>query len=176
MKKLLFLGIFSLLITSAIAKNQIKLNEYKASNGVTYKVGDTIKLARGSGTNGTFVYVTTGTRVITGTGAYLSSMSSGLIVTIEQIIKFNYKHYKGVFFFVDGGWFTTYSINIENAIAVGEIQSPNNKKMTQKNNNNRCDKYDELMKIKKLLDQGVLTKEEFEAEKKKTLEEKNKIY
>jgi len=35
-----------------------KLDDYKASNGKTYKVGDTIKLTKGTGPNGDFQYVT----------------------------------------------------------------------------------------------------------------------
>lgn len=38
------------------------------------------------------------------------------------------------------------------------------------NSNNMFDKYDKLEKIKRLLDNGVITKEEFEQEKKKLLQ------
>src|SRR5580704_11087624 len=34
-----------------------KLSEYKATNGKTYQVGDTIKLGQGSAPNGTFRYL-----------------------------------------------------------------------------------------------------------------------
>jgi len=34
-----------------------KVNEYKASNGVTYHLKDTVKLGMGSGQDGWFVYV-----------------------------------------------------------------------------------------------------------------------
>lgn len=48
MKKLLFLF---LLIS------QLAFCQYKASNGVTYNVGDTINIGRGSGINGNFLYI-----------------------------------------------------------------------------------------------------------------------
>src|SRR5882757_6227918 len=58
MKKTLFL----LLLLPIVSFAQIlglgkKLAEYKASNGKTYHIGDTIKLGQGSAPNGTFRYV-----------------------------------------------------------------------------------------------------------------------
>ena len=46
---------------------------------------------------------------------------------------------------------------------------------TKKNNVSlaKSDKYSDLEKLKKLLDDGALTKEEYEKEKKKILDEKN---
>ena len=41
---------------------------------------------------------------------------------------------------------------------------------SKKTNHQTVSKADELSKLKKLMDDGVLTKEEFEAEKKKILE------
>ncbi len=171
MKKLLLLGIFSFVFVSANAQKVEKLKKYKASNGIIYKVGDQIKLGRGSGANGAFVYVTMGGWAMIESGKItpLAPSNAGLIVKIKKIKKYNYKHYKGVYFTVGGGNITNYNIDIENAIAAGEIQSPINKKLTQEKNNNNNDKYDELLKIKKLFDMGVLTKEEYEAEKKKIL-------
>ena len=42
------------------------------------------------------------------------------------------------------------------------------------NQNIEDDKYDKLRKLKKLLDDGIITQEEYEREKKKILEEKDK--
>jgi hypothetical protein len=171
MKKLLLLGIMSFVFVSVNAQKVEKLNEFKASNGVTYKVGDQIKLGRGSGANGAFVYVTIGGwgMVASGKVTPLPPSDAGLIVTIKKIRKYNYKHYKGVYFTVGGGNITNYNVDIENAIATGEIFDPKAKKIAKEKGNAVPDKYDELMKIKKLFDQGVLTKEEYEAEKKKIL-------
>ena len=173
MKKLL-LGVAFFAITFVMAQKVQKLQEYKASNGVVYKVGDNIKLGRGSGANGDFVYVTLGGwgMVAEGKVTPLPPSNAGLVVTIKKIKKYDYKHYKGVYFTIGGGNITNYNLDIENAIATGEIAGPKNKNMAQEKTNAAPDKYDELMKIKKLFDQGVLTKEEYEAEKKKILGEK----
>ena len=53
-----------LIILLMLASFQVmgqRMNEYTASNGITYKPGDTIELNQGSGANGDFVYLTIGT-------------------------------------------------------------------------------------------------------------------
>lgn len=173
MKKLLLLSFVLFAISNLQAQKKIeKLDDYKASNGITYKVGDEIKLGRGSDTNGRFVYVNMG-----GWGAamsgnpeqnWLGAANAGLLVTIKKIKKYNYKRYKGVYFTVGGGNITNYTIDIENAIATCEIENCN-----QEDNSSTAatDKYDKLAKVKKLFDDGVLTKEEYETEKEKILKQ-----
>ena len=100
----------------------------------------------------------------------LGAANSGLIVTLKKIKKYNYKRYKGVYFTVGGGNITNYTIDIENAIKSCEIEVCNDKKEVAES---KPDKYDQLAKLKKLLDDGVLTQEEYDAEKKKILEQKN---
>lgn len=55
MKKLLLLAVLALGISTAKAQDS-----YTASNGRVYKVGDTIKIGKGSGQNGTFSYMVEG--------------------------------------------------------------------------------------------------------------------
>jgi len=161
------------MFVSVNAQNVKKLNEYKASNGITYKIGDEIKLGKGSNDNGNFVYVTMGGWALaSGEAASLGAGNAGLLVKIKKIKKYNYKHYKGVYFTVGGGNITNYNLDIENAIATGEVQNSRNKHLAQEKNVTHYNKYDELEKIKKLFDQGVLTKEEYETEKQKILNEK----
>lgn len=163
-------------------KKMEKLDEYVASNGITYKVGDEIKLGRGSDTNGRFVYIN-----IAGWGAMagatnnanynadqnrLGSANSGLIVTVKKIKKYNYKRYKGVYFTIGGGNITNYSLDIENAIKTCEVENCTKEVQKVEIVGNTSDKYDQLAKLKKLLDDGVLTQAEFDAEKKKILEQK----
>lgn len=158
MKKITLL--LALIITTVL--NAQKLDEYTASNGITYKPGDEIKLNRGSGINGSFVYAYLGLG-----GQGLPSGSTNLIVTLKKIRKFESKRYKGVFFIVGGGNIVNYAIDIENAIAACEITPCDSE---DKNNASASDKYDKLAKIKKLFDEGVLSEDEYEAEKKKILE------
>ncbi|MGY0425249.1 MAG: SHOCT domain-containing protein [Polaribacter sp.] len=95
----------------------------------------------------------------------LPSTSSGLIVTIKKIKKYNRRRYKGVIFTIGGGNITNYLLRINEAIASCEVTPCPNKKVNVVNTTES--KYDKLKKIKDLLDSGVLTKEEFEKENTK---------
>ncbi len=69
-----------------------------------------------------------------------------------------------------------YEIDVDNAIASGEIIVPDEYKPKPKVTTTvvevkqQVSVADELVKMKKLLDDGILTKEEYEAQKKKLLE------
>ena len=70
---------------------------------------------------------------------------------------------------------TRFQIDIDNAIESGELDVPDEYKPKPKTAavvvNQKLSVADELAKLKKLLDDGVLTKEEFEAQKKKLLDQ-----
>lgn len=171
MKRINLLLTFMLMTGSVLAQKKIEnLEHYVASNGINYKVGDDIKLQRGSDTNGKFVYVTIGGWAVSTDpeANRLPVSNAGLIVTIKKIKKYNYKRHQGVFFTVGGGNITNYTIDIENAIATCEVE---NCKSTDQEHAQNDDKYDKLSKLKELLDGGVLTEEEYQAEKAKILNE-----
>lgn len=181
MKKITFLLITILTFNLTIAQNKVeKLNEYTASNGITYKIGDEIRLGRGSDTNGRFVYVNMAgwlaAASATNDANYnanqnrLGAVNAGLIVTVKKIKKYNSKRYKGVFFTIGGGNITNYSLDIENAIKTCEVENCTKEVQKVKVVGNTTDKYDQLKKLKELLDSGVLTQVEYDAEKKKILE------
>ena len=116
MKKITFLiiAVFTLNLSQGQKKKE-KLTEFIASNNIKYKIGDEIKLGRGSDTNGKFVYIN-----ITGLAMSsdpdqnrLGAANAGLLVTIKKIFKYNYKRYKGVYFTVGGGNIANYSLDIE---------------------------------------------------------------
>jgi hypothetical protein len=74
-----------------------------------------------------------------------------------------------------GSGMINYEIDIENAIAFGEVVIPDQFKTKEKNvplksEDKTFSVSDELIKLKKLLDEGVLTNEEFDSQKKKLLE------
>ncbi len=169
MKKVVML--FLLVSISLTAQKKVeKLESYTASNGVTYKLGDEFKLEKGSDTNGKFVYVLMGGWAMSTNNAEanrLPAANAGLIVTVKKIKKYNYKRYKGVYFTVGGGNITNYIIDIENAIGVCEIKPCTSSKEAQP----KPDKYDQLKKLKELLDSGVLSQDEFDSEKKKLLKQ-----
>lgn len=171
MKKITLLIIAMLTLNSIQAQKKVeKLEEYTASNGITYKVGDEFKLGQGSDTNGKFVYVNIGGWAMSTNAEEnrLGAANTDLIVTLKKIKKYNKKRFKGVYFTVGGGNITNYTIDIENAIKSCEIE-------ICKNENNvavsKPDKYDQLAKLKKLLDNEVLTQEEYDTEKKEILEQ-----
>lgn len=168
MKKIVLLVMLIAVFSMNGQKKNQKLKEYKASNGVLYKIGDVVKLGRGSGQNHRFVYVYIG-----GWGMSMNPESNmlpahfaGAEMKIKKIHRLNYRVYKGVYFTVGGGNITNYMVRIEPAIESCEIVPCNKDK---EKNVTQEDKYDKLRKLKKLLDDGILTKEEYEAEKKKLL-------
>lgn len=155
-------------ITSLTGQSKMeKLETYKASNGVTYKVGDNITLAKGSDTNGDFAYFRIGGYMGGSKVEPMGAHNTGLIVTIKKIKKYNKKRIKSVLFTVGAGAPVNYILDIENAISSCEITpcESNTDKVVVKQD----DKYDQLAKIKKLYDEGVLSEEEYESEKKKIL-------
>lgn len=166
MKKLFFTG---LLLICLISYGQTtKLKEYKASNGITYKVGDKIKMNQGSAGNGNFIYLTMGGILMTANAVanQIPATYAGANVLVKKI-----KHYKRktlgekTIFTVGGGNITNYTLDIEGAIATCEV-TPCNKNTTHK----QLDIYDKLKKIKALFDEGILTEKEYEKEKEKLLE------
>jgi hypothetical protein len=168
MKKIILLALIAI-AHNASAQMQIKLKEYTASNGKTYKIGDVIKLNKGSGPYGEFVYVTVGGWAVSANPEdnRLGAGNSGLEVTIKKIRKGNTKRYKVVNFTVGGGNLTNYVMNIEGAIESCEIE---NCKTNKENPDPVPDKYSKLRELKKLLDDGIINQSEFEAEKAKILE------
>lgn len=166
--KTVFTTVIILIGLSLSAQKIEKLDEYTASNGITYKEGDEIKLGRGSDTNGRFVYVTVGGWAVSTNPEEnrLGAGNAGLLVTVKKIKKYNYKRYKGVYMTVGGGNITNYTLDIENAIATCEIEDCSN----DQGNVGASDKYDRLKKLKELFDSGAITEEEYNLEKRKILE------
>ena len=68
-------------------------------------------------------------------------------------------------FSIGGGNIINYTLDIEGAISSCEIKNC----IKDRKDISLNDKYDKLAKIKKLFDEGILTKEEYESEKKKIL-------
>lgn len=161
---------------TAVERKKNDPNRYTASNGITYKVGDTVKLGIGSAPNGNFRYLNIG-----GWGAVLMYNSnegveqfdigrgySGLNVNIKAIRYYKFKGATKVYFTVGGGNITNYILDIESAIATCEVEPC-------KNNNlpttiiQPLSTADEIKKLYELKKEGILTEEEFEQQKQKLL-------
>lgn len=158
------LPLFILFISTSIFAQ----DSYTASNGVTYTEGDTIKLGLGSGLNGQFVHLKIGGWAVFA-GAE-STVGTGYSNTGVVLKKIKHKKIKGVkkpVFTVGAGDITNYRLDIESAIQTCEVIPCNSSKKVVKVE--KTGKYDKLAKIKKLLDQGILTQEEYEIEKDKIL-------
>lgn len=174
MKKLLIL-LITLTFATGYAqdtkkKKKERIYSYTASNGVTYSEGDTIVLNRGSGDNARFVYVGTRGR---GKGYLSGSEGSGYRLKVARMIETYKSNYRGVDFLLFNKMKIPFDLDIENAIASCEItpceQQSNEVVVLEKQD----DKYDKLAKIKRLFDEGVLTQEEYDDEKKTILKSEN---
>jgi len=153
-----------------------KLTEYKAINGITYKIGDTVRLGRGSSPSGTFLYLQMG-----GWGAVLSYDSNGgpnqlnigrayanTAVVIKKIKAGRIKGIEKYWFVVGGGNITNYNLTIDDAIQACEVvpcESQNQATVVQQSDDN----FDKLKKLKALLDSGAITQAEYDEQKKKLL-------
>lgn len=144
--------------------------EYKASNGRIYHVGDTITLSKGSGMNGVFTsfQVAGLARSTVPEQNYMPASMVGIKLIIKKIKNWPVAGQDRFYFVTQGhsaisnGW-----LFIEQAIGSCEItdcNKPENKKEAKQ------DKFEQLKKLKELLDSGAITQEEFDKEKKKILE------
>lgn len=97
-----------------------KIKEYKANNGTVYKIGDKVKLKKGSGENGSFVFLTVGgwaTIANPNIDTTIPSSYAGYEITVKKI-----KQAKGkTLFVVSGGNISNYYLLIDQAIESGEV-------------------------------------------------------
>lgn len=151
MKKLLLL-VFLLASMHCFAQDTAY---YKASNGVTYKIYDEVKLGKGSGGNGNFTFIQSSTHE-------MNRIYNNASLKIRSIKVFKTGDNEKILFEVrDRG--IKYDIAIEDAIDACEVLPCNPIQ------NSTGSVADELIKLKKLLDNGALTQAEFDAQKKKLL-------
>lgn len=129
MRKILLIFICTLSVGFISAQN---LTEYTASNNITYHIGDTIKLGRGSAPSGDFIYCQMGDTYAVmaalggSAGRYdqgLPRNLSGTNMIIKKIKEITFKGAKKISFNVAGGNFVQYKILVEDALATGELKS-----------------------------------------------------
>ena len=144
---------------------------YKASNGKTYHVGDTVKVALGSMPDGSFKYV------LASQPSFLPprrngndlnarkdfSHSDAIIKKIKSGSRLTDNGNKTILV-VKGNGLINFDVWIEEAIAACEVTpcaTPTSTATLP-----AASVADELLKLKKLLDAGALTQDEFNAQKK----------
>jgi len=156
--------------------------------GYVFKKGQTVKMGTGSNPDGTFKFIFIS---ITSFFRYngnapnaansenaMPAIYSGLNFEVLKIRKIGNKKlgYKYTLVLKNAD-LVRYEADFDNAIAAGEIIVPEEYRPKQKGLivevKNSFSVADEIIKLKKLLDEGVLTKEEFDAQKKKLLERKD---
>lgn len=137
-------------------------DEYLASDGHLYKVGDTLKLGRPS-SNKTFAFVEENTGALGVLGGVQPTGAPASVSGSNSIIKRIYiggTKKSGFRVYMMGKGLCAlcpqYSINFEEAVAVGELKS------LGMNKENAIAK---LKEQKELLDMGMISKEEFEKTK-----------
>ncbi|MES2274747.1 MAG: SHOCT domain-containing protein [Bacteroidota bacterium] len=148
------------------------INEYKATNGVTYHINDTVRLGKGSNSNGAFLYVEDkglgislpgpGGRSAGGRGLPKDFANGGVI--IRSIKKTTLNNVDKYVFMVYAGGPLRFSLYIDDAISACEVTP-----CGQTTGKAVPSVADEIKKLKQLLDSGAITKEEYEAQKKKLL-------
>jgi hypothetical protein len=169
MKKILMVAITLIASVSVFSQKQITYNEMKTfskgmfevsdfdsyigADGHLYKIGDTLKLGRPS-SNKTFAFIDEGSALVTPTPTTASS--SGTNSIIKRIYVGGTKRMGFRIYFVGKGvcgMCPQYYINVEEAMAVGELKSFGM---------SREDAIAKLKEQKDLLDLGMITKEQFE--------------
>eukprot|EP01037_Dinobryon_pediforme_P007925 gene7925-7995_t len=182
MKKIIFLALlFPVLSSAQILGLGKKLAEYKASNGMTYHIGDTVKLGQGSAPNGTFRYLQyAGWATFLAMGDEGSDSHnaernlSGYGAVIKKIHQFKAHGINKVVFAVGMGGVNNFDLWIEDAIVSCEIADCTGRRVSAAQAP-PSDNLDRLRKLKALLDAGAVTRAEYDAQKKKLLEQKGAL-
>jgi hypothetical protein len=144
--------------------------EYKASNGITYHVGDSVKIGKGSGVNDQYLYLMR--------WGFMAAMSynqnkdanqfnlfrgyNNMSILIKKIKTGKFAGQDKTYFILDAPHLTAL-LYIEDAINSCEVIPCTDKNKPQ------LSIADELTKLKSLLDSGAITQSEYDAQKKKLL-------
>lgn len=179
MKKLLLLLISCGPLLSQAQSNFTSLKEakeatadgYKTASGWIIKEGDKIQTGRGTMPNKSFAYIYNAPGIAldvsrTPLGATWSSKQA----TVKKIT-FSGTKKSGLtpILVVGMGHLNNYWIEIDNAIAAGEIIPPAEFQKKDVPSTGTASVADELKKLKELLDAGAITQEEYDQQKKKLL-------
>lgn len=155
-----------LLFTLLISISAFAQREYKTSQDLTFKVGDTLEIGQPMGISlGVGHWKTIFTKKgkeLTNNNLINKRFIINKIEEVEGITRFSFHIYGSDFY-----------VNIDEGLAKGEIINPYSKSKTSATESDKLDKYDKLKKIKDLYDSGALTKEEYESEKVKILSLRN---
>lgn len=156
MKRILL--VVFLIISMDCFAQEADTTSYKAINGVIYKPNDEVKLGKGVGGDGNFMFI----RMSDAIDYPLNKIYNNAVFTIKEVkIYKTGKTQKILLIFKEKH--ANYEIILDDAIEACEVIpcSPMQ--------NSTGGVADELLKLKRLLDGGAITREEFDAQKKKLL-------
>lgn len=171
MKKVLLLA--AVLMPMVTLAQTIK--EYKAVNGVTYHINDTVRLGKGSKDTGAFLYIEDrglglptlpGARNSGGRGLPKDFANGGVV--IKSMRKMQLNGVDKYLFMVNAGGPFRFSMFIDDAILACEVL-PCKGNTQAASSAPVADVADEIKKLKSLLDAGAITKDEYDSRKKKLL-------
>ncbi len=177
MKQFILFASLLLAFTCSYAqkKGKNEILTYTTEDGTTYAIGDTVYLGMGSNTNGAFRYAIVEAGFFNA-GQYFQSDMNGKFMAINKFRKEGNDKVGYSTLIIGRFGLITAAIQIESAITAGEVITPASKKKMEEKNKpviiqqaGTSSIADELKKLKGLLDAGVLTQTEFDAQKAKLL-------
>jgi hypothetical protein len=149
------------------------ITSYKAANGVTYHINDTVRLGKGSNANGSFAFIADyGPGPIppadpnrAPSGRSLPRQFTNSAVILKAIRKTSLNGADKYIFMINPGGLFRFTMYIDDAISACEVKpcAADDAKVNSV--------ADEIKKLKALLDSGAITKDEYDAQKKKLLGE-----
>jgi len=194
MKKTILLAATFFVLTNAFSQDNDstlpRIDEDTLYSTSGYKIVENqyIKIGTGSAPDGDFKFIrinseslfaynsTTRYQGLENSANAFPRNQSGLKFKIKAVEKRGSKKRGYVYYAKIGMGLINYEIDVDNAIAAGELVVPGEFKPKLKTApvvvevKQQLSVADELTKLKKLFDDAVLTKEEYEAQKKKLLE------
>src|ERR1700712_368586 len=119
MTKYILTGVFIVLSFGVKAQ---EIFQYKASNGITYKIRDTIRLGKGSGQDGWFVYMLpSGFNTSNTQREWMKRKFTNGGVFLKEINVRETRGVKSYEFIVGGGALYNFHLSIEEAISTCEV-------------------------------------------------------
>ncbi len=158
-----------MMVMPLLCFSQKKNDSLVTSIGWVIRQGDYIQLRNGTMDNGRFKFIQS-PEAVGGSSAlsHLPNKFGNKKYKVTKIKIFRGSQIPVISIGKIMGFENRFDVEIEGAISSGEIIVPEEYRKSQSATG--PSKADELAKLKKLLDDGVLTKEEFEKEKKKLLD------
>ncbi|QIP18032.1 SHOCT domain-containing protein [Spirosoma aureum] len=169
--------------TNRVSKEQLSAGYQTAVTGWVVHTDDTLQLGKGSMPDKRFAFIYESLTSFNYANSanspnaydrrnYLNSNMSGQRVRVKELLQYGTKRTGYTMIAKVGvGNIVNYWIEIDNAVEAGEILPPERYRTAKKSEaiSTSGSVADELKKLKELMDAGVITKEEFEAQKKKLL-------